>query len=192
MTIIAKAIATRKAKERIVFVLRTYLEAELEALLPAGVTLPVPDDDAYFLTSRRVDAELLARHRVACLVEVVRPSRNQRDLSAVGDVHGVEVYLPLRVRLVFAAPSSYTPQTIQGKTQTREEWIEWAASHYNGAALNAIFKRGRDNYSIADILLEADQALQDVLPEVELEVGGTIIDLELIQTATLPMQAEWT
>jgi len=191
MTVLKKSLATQAAKERIAFTLRTHMQTYLDALTPADVELLAPADDAYFLSGRRLDRELLGRFPVVCIIETVRPSVVARDLSAVGSEHGVQVELPIRVRLVFAAPTGYSPRQIQGKLQTREEYIEWAALLYQGAIIDALHARVRDNASVQDILLESDWALADVLPETQMEIGGTVMEWTIIQTASVPMQAEW-
>ena len=191
MTVVRKSLATQAAKERICFTLRTYLQEHLDNLTPADVELRAPVDEAYFLSGRRLDRELLGRFPVVCIIETVRPSVPARDLSAVGSEHGVQVELPIRVRLVFAAPTGYTPRLVQGKLQTREEYIEWVALLYQGAIIDALHARVRDNGAVQDILLESDWALADVLPETQMEIGGTVMEWTIIQTASVPMQAEW-
>jgi hypothetical protein len=191
VTIIKKSLATQAAKERIAYTLRTHMQTYLDALTPSGVELAAPADDAIFLSGRRLDRELLGRHPVLCIVETVRPSVVARDLSAVGEEHGVQVELPIRVRIVFAAPVSYTPRQVQGKLQSREEHIEWQALLYQGAVIDALHAHVRDNASVQDILLESDWALADVLPETELEIGGSVMEWTILQTASVPMQTEW-
>ena len=191
MTNIAKRIATKTAMRRFVYAMREYLQSTLDEFTVHD--LKAPRDSAYFLAGKTLDRELLTAHPNLCIIEQPRRATEDYELTVQGGDRGVQVLLPLRVRIVFELPAHFSPGEVQGKVQTVDEWMTEVAQDYAGAVIDVISKHAPENYSVADARLESDLALTDVLPEQndEILIGGCVLDWVVEQAAYVPAPA-WT
>ena len=181
---IAKNIATTAAIRRIGYVLREKLQGELDTFSePAG--LQAPETDAYHLLGERLTDELIAQHGVLCLIEQVRPAATLDDLTRMGSEQGAEVRLPLKVRIVFEAPASFRPATVNGKQQTRAEWVQLASERYCGALINTVHAYAVENYAIQDVTLESDFSSLGTLQD-EVLIGGCVCEFNILQSVYVP------
>lgn len=185
---IRKSIATVEALRRIVYVLRSKLAEELAAIGEPELRLAVPSSAAYYMTSKKIDGPLMARFPVVVVVEQPTPATTDMDLSQDGgEIVGISA-LPVRVRLAFLAPVSFTPLNVQGKVQEFEDFIFLCAERYKGAIIEALTAYAADDYTILEIAIVSDLSFNDVLPEQKggVFVGGCIIDLIVTQEVSVP------
>jgi len=184
---IPKSIATVEAMRRVVYVLRQKLGEELSAIGEVQLRLAVPVDAAYFMTSRKIDGPLMTRFPVVVVVEQPTPANNAMDLSRVDtEITGI-ASLPLRVRLAFLGPTSFTPLHVQGKVQEVEDFLFLSAERYKGAILEVLYAYAVDDYAILEIEVTSDLSFNDVLPEQGgAFVGGCIIDVLVTQEVGVP------
>lgn len=134
------------ACERIVQVLKLRLPALLAAQADAGLWLPAPEDDAYYLcdTSDADLPELLVQHPVSVYVTQDRAAEiDYTEDATTGDgVHKAEYWrLPIRVRLVATDTDGFEPlvRPAIGRAQTRPEWLEHRARRYQGAIIECLY-----------------------------------------------------
>lgn len=172
--------ATTEAKRRIGYVLQQKLEEELET---AGAKIHAPHRAAFYLTSTLLDEELLGRWPSLCIIEQLAPARTIEDISRKGSEVAKEVILPLRVRIAFQAPSSFTPATEIGVEQTLARWLEHQAELVAAAVIDVVLQFAPNNYAVQHAKVAADLSQSGKLDEAaQIDVGGAIIDFEIYQT----------
>lgn len=135
------------ACERIVQVLKAQIPALLAAQADAGLYLPAPADEAYYLCAFEAEdlPELLAQHPVSVYVSQDREATiDYVEDATSGDGWDKAEYwhTPIRVVLVATDTDAFEPLTrpVIGREQTRAEWMEHRARRYQGAILECLYR----------------------------------------------------
>lgn len=135
------------ACERVVQVLKTALPALLAAQADAGLWLPAPDAEAYYLCEYDADdlPELLVQHPVSVYVSQDREAQLDyaEDATSGDGVHKAEYWrVPIRVVLIASDTDVIDDLTrpVIGRKMTRAEWMVHRARRYQGAILECLYR----------------------------------------------------
>lgn len=135
------------ACERVVQVLKAKLPGLLAAQADVGLSLPAPDDAAYYLCGYEADdlPELLAQHPVSIYVSQDRESQldyTEDATSGDGEVKAEYWRIPVRVVLIATDTDAFEPLTrpVIGRAQTSAEWMGHRARRYQGAILECLYR----------------------------------------------------
>lgn len=187
MSVIKAEEAPTRALYRLIKVLRAKLEDELAPLNDTNNTVPIPDDDGYFIGGSEEElTSILNSKGVGCFLYPLAPPTMEAKRTGDGTNRAMLHRSTVRVTFLFKNPGGYEDYKVEGYSVMPHELIYHLADRLRGACLLTIYKYAIDSDNIHEVEIIA-QAADLVTVNNDTLTGRATLDIILLQDVQVPM-----